>query len=508
MTRFVCGLGEWGRTWVDRTKVYRPTAATVMLAVASTLVIALGGCASQTGIAPSSAKLVAPTTLGADAATASPAIAADWWHAFGDPALDALVQRALDGNPSLRVAQARIERAAANAGIASAADGFQLTGSADASRQRFTATGLYPPPLAGGIYSTGTVQLNGSWEFDFFGRNRAALDAAIGAQRASEADAQAARVMLAANVVRSYVQLARLVEQRSVIGRSLDQRQQILSLIQQRVGAGLDTTVELRLGEGSLPETRQQIEVIDEQIMLSRHALAALTAQPPNALDRVSPALQTVHAVPLPADVPADLLGRRADIAAARWRIEAADRDVASARAQFFPNVNLAAFVGLSSIGLDRLVGSKSEIYGIGPAIRLPIFDSGRIRANLRGKTADLDFAIESYNNAVVDAIHDVADQVGSLRSIERQQAEQASARSSAEAAYDASAQRFKAGLGTYLTVLNAETNVLTQRRLATDLAARSLDAQVLLIRALGGGYMPGTEPPDLRADASVPWWR
>ena len=121
--------------------------------------------------------------------------------------------------------------------------------------------------------------------------------------------------------------------------------------------------------------------------------------------------------------------------------------------------------------------------------MRLPIFDAGRLRANLRGKTADLDAAIESYNNAVVDAVRDVADQVTSMQAIGRQQTEQRAAQIAAEDAYDIAVQRYKAGLGNYLNVLTVETSVLLQRKGAVDLAARALDTQVALIRALGGGY-------------------
>ena len=226
---------------------------------------------------------------------------------------------------------------------------------------------------------------------------------------------------------------------------------------------------------------RRQFDV-DDPPVLGR-------ALPPDAFAALTPQLRAVRAVPVPVVVPADLLGRRADIVAARWRVEAASHDVASARAQFYPNVNLTAFVGLSSIGLDRLVRAGSEQYGIGPAIRLPIFDAGRLRANLGSKTADLDAAIQTYNGSVIDAVHDVADQISSTRSVERQQREQAASLSSAEAAYDLATQRYRAGLATYLTVLNAETNVFVQRRLTVDLRARVIDSQVLLVRALGGGY-------------------
>jgi NodT family efflux transporter outer membrane factor (OMF) lipoprotein len=408
---------------------------------------------------------------------------------LGDTALNELVERALASNPSLMATQARLVKANAAIAGAQAADGLQVNGALDITRQRFSANSIYPPPLGGSTLTLGTAQLGASWEFDFFGRNHAAIEAAIGTQRAVQADIQAARILLASNVVRAYVQLARLSEQREIALRTFKQREEILSLIQQRVKSGLDTNVELRQGEGALPETRQLVEQLDEQIMLTRHALAALTVQAPTALDGLKVSLSKVQMAALPDALPADLLGRRADITAARWRIEAASSDMQSAKAQFYPNINLTAFLGLSSIGLSQLVKSSSEQYGVGPAIRLPIFDSGRLRANLSGKTADLDAAIASYNGAVLDAVHDAADQISSLSSIARQQAAQKTAQEAAESAYDLAKQRFNAGLSTYLVVLNTEAAVLNQRRLAADLKARALEVQVALIRALGGGY-------------------
>ena len=478
-----------------------PALTAVAVALAASGVLVLAGCASSAGISPA-AQPLNPSALGLAAGVNAPELAADWWHAFNDAELNALVERALSGSPSLKVAQARLLRAQAGVESTQAADGVQVNGSLDLQRQQYTANGLYPPPLAGSVRSSGTLQATASWEFDFFGRNQAALQTALGTQRAAQAELQAARVLLASSVTRSYVQLARLVEQREIAARSLAQRDEILALIRQRVQAGLDTRLELRQGEGALPESRQQIEALDEQITLARHALAALSAQAPDALAGLSPRLQAVQAVPLPAAVPADLLGRRADISAARWRVTAATQDVAGAKTQFYPNINLVGFAGLSSIGLDRLFKSGSEQYGVGSAIRLPIFDAGRLRANLRGKSADLDAAVETYNGAVIDAVHDVADQISSLQSIARQRAEQGQAQLAAEQAYDVALQRYKAGLATYLVVLGAEANVLGQRRLATDLSARALDTQVALIRALGGGYVA---EPNLAAASERP---
>jgi NodT family efflux transporter outer membrane factor (OMF) lipoprotein len=459
------------------------------VALAASAVLALASCASSSGIG-SSAQLIAPTSVGLDASAAPvPMLASDWWRGFDDAGLNELISRALAANPSLAVAQARLARALAAVAGTQAADGPQINGSVDVSRQYFSANSIYPPPLGGAGWAMGEAQIAGSWEFDFFGRNRAAIESAVGTQRAAAADVQAARLLLASQVARSYVQLGRLLEQRALATRSLQQRDEMLALIKQRVQQGLDTTIELRLGEGALPELRQQIEQLDEQITLNRHALAALTAQAPDKLDALTAPLRAVTTLALPDKLPANLLGRRADIAAARWRVEAASSDMDSAKAKFYPNINLRGFVGLASIGMDRLVKSRSEEYGVGPAVSLPIFDSGRLRANLSGKAAELDAAVASYNAAVLDAVRDAADQISSLHAIERQQQQQRQAQAAAESAYALSLQRYQAGLSTYLVVLSAETSVLGQRRQAADLLARTLDTQIALMRSLGGGY-------------------
>ena len=169
----------------------------------------------------------------------------------------------------------------------------------DATRQRFTENGIFPPPLAGSTREQRapcSSTARGSSTCSAATAPRSTPRSAQ--QRAAEADAAAARVLLAVNVARNYVQLARLIEQREVLQRSLTQRDQVLGLIRQRVSAGLDTTVELRQGEGALPETRQQIEALDEQIALARHALAALAGLPPDAADALAPRLAAVRAVP------------------------------------------------------------------------------------------------------------------------------------------------------------------------------------------------------------------
>lgn len=452
-------------------------------------ILALSACASMDDT-PAPARLRDAASLGLPAADATAlAIPAQWWHGFGDAQLDRLIDEALASHPSLKVAQARLARAQAGADLMQAARGPQLNLGVDATRQLFTANGMIPKPLAGSVNETGTAQFSGSWELDFFGKNRAALDAALGQARAAQADADAARMLLASQVARSYFQLLRLHEQLGVTQRLLAQRTHALRLVQDRVQAGLDTKLELRQSEASLPDTRLQLEALQEQSTLARHALAALLGQPGKALAIELPALSAIKPIAATNSLPSDLLGRRADIAAARWRVQAATEDIGVAQTQFYPNISLTAFAGFSSIGLDRLLNAGSQQWGVGPALRLPIFDGGRLRANLRGKSAELDAAIESYNGAVIEAVREVIDQLASTQAIGRQQTEQRAAQALAESAYEIALQRYQAGLGNYLSVLAAEASVLGQRRQGVDLAARALDTQVALIRALGGGY-------------------
>jgi NodT family efflux transporter outer membrane factor (OMF) lipoprotein len=449
--------------------------AIVTLALAATL----AACATPGHVAPQARPVDIPAVLPRPAAPV--AIGDTWWTAYGDATLDALVARGLSGNPSLAVVRTRVERASAAVGEADAQRQPRVDANADATRERFTGTGLVSPRVAGSSQTIADLGLRGSWEIDVFGKRRALLDAAIGSQRAADADFQAARVLLAANIVHQYVQLARLVDQRAILARTLAQREEVLALVRQRVDAGLDTAVELRQGEGAVP---------DEQAEIARDALAALTGQGPDALRGLSPRLSVVKAVPLPDDIPADLLGRRADITAARWRVEAATGDLKAARAEFYPSVNLLAFAGFSSIGLDSLLHADSRQLGVGPAISLPIFDAGRLRANYKIKSSDVDGAVETYNAAVIEALRDAADALASVRHVDVQRTEQARALDSAEQAYDLAAQRYGNGLGSYLTVLAAETNVLAQRRVDADLKAKALDSQAQLARALGGGYV------------------
>jgi NodT family efflux transporter outer membrane factor (OMF) lipoprotein len=189
--------------------------------------------------------------------------------------------------------------------------------------------------------------------------------------------------------------------------------------------------------------------------------------------------------------VPADLLGHRPDIVAQRLRVEAASKEIASQKAAFYPNVNLMAFVGLQSLGGANLLSAASRTLGVAPAVTLPIFDAGRLRAELAGKDADYDIAVEQYNQALANAMRDVVDQLVSFKSLDEQRAQERIAAATTREAYDLALLRYREGLGNYLQVLSAEQPMLAQQSLDADLRARALELSIDLVRALGGGFAP-----------------
>lgn len=447
----------------------------------------LAACANPAGIVREE-KSIEPTTLGATATDVDwPAEA--WWTVFVDPQLDRAIEQALASGPTLAQARARVTVAQARLAGAQANLYPEVTGAVDITNQRFSANGFFPPPLGGSTRWVNNAQLDFSWELDLFGRNRASVAAAANSARAAQAELAAVRLGLSTSVARTYFELARLLGEKRVLEESRQQREASLSLVADRARAGLDTQLPLHQAESALAQTRLAQLNNRENIQLARNALAALLATDAATVANVDAPLSAAKPLKLPTTIPADLVGRRPDVAAARWRVEAAAEEINVSRADFYPNVNLVAFIGLNSLGFSNWFKSSSEIYGVGPAIRLPIFEAGRLRARLKATTAEVDAAVASYNESVIDAVHDVSDQLVSNRSIVGQQAEQRQAEESARRAYDIALQRYQAGLETYLTVLVAQDVWIVQRQRGTALQARALQLNVGLLRALGGGF-------------------
>lgn len=422
--------------------------------------------------------------------------AQDWWQAYGDAQLDRLVERARADSPTVAAALARVRQAAALEGIAASALSPQASLAARSARQHFSENSNIPKPLAGSWKWFNDASVGLSYELDFWDKNKSAVRAAAGRVNAQEAEAQAATLALSVALVQAYLRLDQLHVQRDLAETALRQRERMRDLVAQRVQAQLDPRADLKQAEIAVPQARGQLAALDEAIALTRGQLAALAGQGPDAAAAIErPRIALRRAPGVPADLPAALLGRRPDLVALRWRVEAASGDIDVARALFYPSVNLSALVGLQSLGFDRLLESGSRSLAIGPAVTLPLFDGGRLRSNLAGRHADYDLAVEQYNGAVVEALRDVVAQLTSLHWLQTRLREQDAALDAAEQAWQLADQRYRAGLGNFLQVLVAENQVVAERSKRADLAARANELDVNLVRALGGGYAaaPGT---------------
>jgi NodT family efflux transporter outer membrane factor (OMF) lipoprotein len=414
-----------------------------------------------------------------------------WWTAYGDAQLDGLMQEALAGSPTLAAAQARVRKAASVVAIARSHElpTISANGSAEEAKQSYNF-GIPPEFVPHGYNDYGRATLDFSWELDFWGKNRAAVAAAVTDARAAEAEAAEARLMLSTNIAAAYADLTRLYAERDVAERAMSVQTETSKLVKSRVANGLDTLAEQRQAEAEPLQGQADIAAIDERIALTRNELAALVgAGPDRGLSLTRPNAATLKPLGVPAELAANLIGRRPDVTAARWRAEAAAERIHEARAAFYPDVNLVAFIGVQSLFLNKLTASGSDIGSVGPAISLPIFNGGRLRAGYQGAEADRDAAVASYDAAVTEAFRQVADVVASSRALALELTASRAALAASEDAYRIAKLRYEGGLAIYPSVLLAEQDVLRRRRIVTDLDARALALDVQLVRALGGGY-------------------
>jgi NodT family efflux transporter outer membrane factor (OMF) lipoprotein len=435
-------------------------------------------------------KLAADRTLSA-AETAPTAWPVDeWWHVYADPQLDALINDALAGSPSLQAAQARLRAAQAEATRASGARLPSTALDAEVTRQRYSENEIYPPPFAGSYITDARLALDFSYDLDFWGRNRQILESARAGVRAAEADRAAARLALTVAVTRAYFQLDLQSAFLEVARASLEQQNSILDLTQQRATQGLENTARVKQQETSVALTRAAVDYTEANIKVVRAQLGDLVgAGPDRGAELARPHLTVPTAIALPSKLPADLLGRRPDVVAQRWRVESAAHGVSAAEAAFYPNVNLAAFAGFQSIGLSKLFEGGSAIVGVGPALNLPLFNRRELSGALEAEQAQYDLSVAQYNQTLLDAVNDVANIVTNWEGLLKESQEARLAEDAAQTAYAITKQRYSAGLDNYLTVLSTENEVFLTQALRAQLLAQQLSLTTDLVRALGGGY-------------------
>ncbi|HWG67586.1 MAG TPA: efflux transporter outer membrane subunit [Rhodanobacteraceae bacterium] len=477
--------------------------------VAALMAATLAGCASTGGLHPT-ATATDPSTLEAGRSLADVKVDAaawphqGWWKAIGDAQLDKLVDEALADNPDMTLVDARVRAALAAAGAADAARKPTLNGGASAAGARVPPI---MPPIASGHFGVMNYgYLSFKWDIDLWGGKRATWQAAVGNARAAEVDAQAARLKLSADVVQAYFGLAGAYAQRDLANAELQRAEDFLKLTNKRVASGIDSKFSLARIQGETASERAHLEAADNAVHTSSLVLAALLGKGPDrALSIERPALPAIPALALPSDLPAELLGRRPDVVAARWRVEAAGHDIKAAKAKFLPNISISSLAGLIAPSAMNLFSLRNRFYTVQPALSLPIFEGGALRANLAGKDAARDIAVAQYNQTLVHAINQVATQVDDLRSLDAQVKDAEAARSSAGDAYRLAMQRYRAGVGNFLEALSVRQELIAVEQQLASVQTQRSNAWASLNEALGGGFVPAKDAPALATMTSTP---
>ncbi len=449
------------------------------------LACALSGCADYSGI-HSESKPVA-----VKAASPKFNIDSKWWKIFRDDQLDTLIESALADSPDIKAAAARIRLADSLASLSRADLYPQINADGSAVRQRISANGYFPPPLGGSTLNLGQLALDFDYEFDWWGKNRAALHAALSERNAAKAEEEEARLILGAAIAQGYFRLQADLTKHDIAVHMLKREEALLDLLNLRAANGLESDLRVHEQASRVAESKLAISRLDESIKLGRSRIAALMGKP---LDAGNGIVARIDLPPqIPSVIPADLIGKRPDIIAQRSRIEAASNLALVAKAEFYPNIDLGAYIGVQSIGFGSLLRRGSEINSFGPAIHLPIFGGGRLRANLRAQYAEYDILVEEYNKMVIDAMRDVHNASVSLESLTGQISAQNEAMAGLEKAHGIALLRYREGLDDELPVIESETPMLSQKAVRTDLDERRMETIIEMIKSLGGA--PNTNP-------------
>jgi len=418
--------------------------------------------------------------------------AEQWWLDYRDPQLNALVGRALAANPSLAVAAARVRTARAAIEAERADQGAQAGLAAGFNRQRYSSNGFFPPPLGGAWYNDASVQVRASYEVDWWGKHRALIAAALGEENASMAEAAQARQTLAAAVVQRYQRVQMLWARQDNLEQLVAVQRELVQDRQARIDHGLANGDALRSAELELAQLCEQVARYDTDAAREREALRALLGGDAGALGDLARFSPTAGADALPATLGMELLARRPDLQAARWRVEAQLGRVAASEAAYRPDINLAGAMGLDAVSLGKLMRWPSRTPLLGATLDLPLFDGGRLDARLGQARAGRDELLAEYNQAVLDAVREVAMEAATLQGIAHEtRLHSASLEAAERLAHNAEARQAR-GLGDRASVLQARQAVLRQRDSGLQLIDARLQAQVALVKALGGGYKAG----------------
>lgn len=458
------------------------------------LACVLNGCISAKGIAPTSQPLL-PEVLSAGKAIAeAPAMAwptEQWWQVYGDAQLDRLIEKSLHDHPDLKKATARIALATAMAEQAHAATLPNVGGKVSTSRERFTELSFIPKPWAGRFNWNNQATLDLSYNLDLWKQQKSAWLAALDETHVADAERQQVRLELTAAMVKSHIQLAAEYQWQDLAQAELDDLQHEIVIAKKALAAGLSTQLTISRLEARLPAARNKLAQVSLQLTLLKNQMAALSGEGPGAGEHIArPVMHLSAGIGLPDRLPANLVGRRPDIVAARWRVEAAQKHIQSAQAAFYPNINLLGYIGFQALAFSGLFSSAGLVGNLGPAMTLPIFDGGKRRANLSAETALYDMAVDDYNATILKALETISNQLSVWTTVTTEMENTQQALEKSEQAHRLAIKSYRAGLSNRIDSLQTHALVLQQQGVLVEQEAARLGAYASLMLALGGGVI------------------
>jgi NodT family efflux transporter outer membrane factor (OMF) lipoprotein len=417
------------------------------------------------------------------------ALRGNWWEIFGDSQLNALEQQVTVSNQDLKMAEARFRQARTMVRFNRASEFPTIGVDPNVQSLRYSPNEPYFPANAGtGARSGFTLPFDLSYEVDLWGRIRRTVTAAGEEAQATAADLETAALSLHAELAVDYFELRSADAQQRLLDATVDQYADMVKLTKDLLNGGAAPESDLIQAQTQLDTARVQNTDIGVMRSQYEHAIAILIGKPPAEFSLESSPLNLEPPV-IPVGVPSQLLERRPDIAASERRVGEANEGIGIARAAYFPSLVLSAIGGLEGTAMTNLFAWASRFWAVGPTMSETIFDGGRRRATSEGALANYDATVANYRQTTLVAFQEVEDNLAALRILERETGQQKEAVAEAERGVEIFTNRYQLGADPYLQVVSAETIALENERNEVDILRRRMDASVLLIKSLGGGW-------------------
>jgi len=417
-----------------------------------------------------------------------PPIQDQWWTIYGDQQLNQLVDLGLRHSPSLEISGARIISAQAMLETEKAAFLPQVGVGGQVDRQQLSQNYIFVPGMP--VYTGyGLVNASLNWSLDIWGKQKRYYDAAKNQVKAAQASHNASILLLSTTIVRVYFDYDRIVQAQLLFARDAEVKKGLYQIAQDRKRAGL--VDELAVNQRKVDYETAQANLTQANLSkkMAQHQLAALVQEGPSWGEALQPPSIQLLGFNLPETIPSNLLERRPDLQALLSQIDVARLQLEGAKLEYLPDINLAGFVGVQSFGLSQLFASKSQQFSIGPAISLPIFDGGLINANITGKEANRNQAIANYQEQLVQALREVSDGIGSMKSSQSSFSSYSNAYQNAKTNYESTQRRSEVGISSKESVLTIEQAYIAQGQNFAEAKQKMLTANIVLIQALGGAY-------------------